>query len=326
MAKKKLRVGLIGAGTNMRRSHVPRIAADGAVELVAVADPVPEAAGQLVAGWDRDIALYDDWRRVLEHDLHAVVISTPHNVHYTQVRAALQSGLHVLVEKPLTISSRHSKALLADAERYDRMLVVAYQRHHMAAYRYARELIRDGRIGRIAGVAGYVTQNDFGRVDWRADPSASGGGMFADTGSHLMAAAMWVTGLEPRTVTAAFDHRDGPVDINGTARVEFTGGVLGTLAAFGDGGRHDERLIVSGSGGSLALDMHEWRFGSFLVNDRPVRIPRRVVDGTPDSSFFGWIRNGGRGYEPPVVAHRVVQLTVAAYRSAELKKPVHIEP
>ncbi len=327
MAIRRLRLGLIGCGQNMLKSHLPRIQADGAVELAAVADPVSEPAERLMADWGSDVPYYADWRRLLaECDLDGVIISTPHDVHYAQARAALAGGVHVLVEKPLTISVRHSKALLELADRNGTMLAVAYQRHHMAPYRYARELIAGGKIGHVGGVVAYVTQSPVARIEWRIDPAAAGGGMFADTGSHLVAAMLWVTGLEPRWVNAVVDRRDEPVDVNTVLQVGFAGDAVGTLAAFGAAGRHDERLAISGSDGSIVLHMHEWKFRSLLVNDEPVVIPKRVGDGTPDRTFFGWIRSGGKGYWPPLAAHRAVQLTAAAYRSADRGRPSRIRP
>lgn len=325
MARKKLRVGLIGCGVNMTRAHVPRAVADGAVGLAAVADPDPAAARRLMAAWGGDVAYHADWAKLLERDdLDAVIISTPHEGHYRQVKAALQSGRHVLVEKPLTIQGRHARELLALAERRDLLLVVSYQRHHMAPFAYARELVQRGRLGRLGGVVGYVTQGTAGRVDWRLDPARAGGGMFADTGSHLVAAALWVTGLAPRAVTAHVDRNGGPVDVNTLVQVQFAGGALGSLSTFGAAGRHDERLAISGSGGSLVIHLHEWRFRSLLLDDEPARVPQRLRDETPDAAFFRWIRNGGRGYEPPRTAYQAVRLTEAAYRAAAERRPVRM--
>lgn len=325
MAKKRIRLALIGCGDNMQSAHVPRIQADGAVDIVALADPNRAAAEQVMATIGAEPAYYADWRRMLAaHEVDAVVISTPHDLHYAQARAGLVAGVHVLVEKPLTISVNHAKRLLALAEGENRMLVVAYQRHFLAPYRYARELIRRGRLGNIEGVVGYVTQGTEARIDWRLVPEESGGGMFADTGSHLVASTLWLTGLAVRWVSAIIDRADEPSDVNMLVQVRFDNGALGQLSTFGAVGRHDERLSIFGTKGTLVMHMHQWRFRSMLLDDEPVAIPRRVVDATPLEAFLAQIRNGGRGYEPATAALAAVRLTAAAYRSAERGEPIRI--
>ena len=109
----------------------------------------------------------------------------------------------------------------------ERALVVAYQRHWMPHFVYARELVRKGALGEIRGVVAYVTQRWVGVGGWRLDPKLAGGGMFMDTGSHLVASLLWVTGLRPRTVSATFDNAGHDVDINGGLAIVFAGNAIG---------------------------------------------------------------------------------------------------
>ncbi|MEE9282245.1 MAG: Gfo/Idh/MocA family oxidoreductase [Myxococcota bacterium] len=325
MAKKKIKLGLIGCGANMTQAHVPRIKADGAVDIVGVADPAGPAAERLMERWGGELPYYADWRQLFRNGaLDAVFISTPHRDHYLQARRALEAGLHVLIEKPLVIAPRHAKALIDLAGRKRRLLVVAYQRHWMAPYVYARELVRTRKLGRVRGVVGYVTQRWGGLGGWRLDPELAGGGMFMDTGSHLVASMLWVTGLEPRLVAATMDNAGQRVDINAVLQLSFANGALGTLNTFGNAGRHDERLAITGSDGSLVIRLHQWRVKSLLVNDEPAKIPARIKSASPDRAFFGWIRNGGKGYEKPAFALQVSRLSEAAYRSAERGAPVRV--
>jgi predicted dehydrogenase len=325
MAKKRIRLGLIGCGGNMRGAHVPRIQADGGVELVCIADPAEEQARALMEKWGRPVAHYADYGRMLrENVLDAVIISSPHSTHYAQARLALERGLHVLVEKPLTISSRHTKALIALAEKQKRFLGVSYQRNFYPPHVYARELVQKGALGELRGVVSYVTQN-WSRVGgWRLVPEFSGGGMFMDTGSHLVASTLWVTGLAPAEVSAFMDDAGRPVDINAVVNVRFEGGAVGTLNTFGNASRHDERIAIHGSEGCIVFHLHQWKIEAVLVNDEPMQIPARIKETSPDGAFFGWIRDGGKGYAPPDFALRVARLSEAAYRSVELKRPVKV--
>ena len=325
MPKKRLSVLLVGAGGNMRNAHVPRIVGDGEVTIAAVAAPVEAAARRLIDKAGGDIPYFEDWRAMLEQTpADGVLISTPHSEHYPQAAAALARGLGVLVEKPMVIAPDDAKRLLALALEKERALVVAYQRHWMPHFVYARELVRSSVIGELRGVVAHVTQNWIGVGGWRLDPTLAGGGMFMDTGSHLVAALLWVTGLRPGTVTATFDNAGRPVDVNGGLTVRFHDGALGTLTTIGNGSRHDERLTLYGSEGSLALHLHQWQVRSMLLNDEPVEPPKRTEPTTPDAAFFHWLRTDSQDYEAPDFALQVARLTEAAYRSAREGKPVEV--
>ena len=315
----------MGAGGNMRNAHLPRILADGAVAIAAVADPVEAAARQLMERAGREIPYFPNWRTMLaKTDADAAMISTPHRDHYSQARACLERGLHTLVEKPLVIKPSHAKRLLALAVEQERALVVAYQRHWMPHFVYARELVRKGALGELRGVVAYVTQRWVGAGGWRLDPELAGGGMFMDTGSHLVASTLWVTGLHPRTVAASFDNVGRDVDVNGGMVIDFAGGAIGTLTTTGDALHHDERLAIAGSEGSLVLHLHQWRVRSMLLNDEPVEPPKRIAADTPDAAFFRWMRHGLKGYETQDFALQVSRLTEAAYRSATEGKPAKV--
>lgn len=325
MSKKKIRLGLIGCGGNMRGAHIPRIQEDGNVDLVCVADPSEDQARALMEKWGKPAVHYADHRRMLrENELDAIFISSPHAMHYEQAKLALERGLHVLCEKPLTISSRHTKALIALSEKTKRFLMVSYQRNYYAPHVYARELVRKGAIGELRGVVSYVTQN-WGRVGgWRIVPELSGGGMFMDTGSHLVASTLWITGLEPAEVSAFMDDVDKPVDLNAVVNVRFKNGAVGTLNTFGNASRHDERLAIHGSEGCIVFHLHQWAIKAVLVNDEPMQIPPRIRETSPDAAFFRWIRGSSRDYEPPDFALQVARLSEAAYKSVQQKKPVKV--
>ena len=309
----------------MRNAHMARIAADGAVEVAGVADPVESQARSLMERWGQDLPYFPDWRRMLvDVDADGVLISTPHREHYPQAKASLERGRHVLVEKPLVIQPGDAERLLALAAQRGLALAVAYQRHWMPHFVYAKELVGCGAVGEIRGVVAYVTQNWLGVGGWRLDPDLAGGGMFMDTGSHLIAAMLWVTGLQPTVVSASFDNVGRSVDVNGGAVVGFSNGAIGTLTTTGNALHHDERLAISGSEGSLVLHLHQWRMRSMLLNDEPVEPPGRIEPSTPDAAFFRWIRNGLRGYEPQDFALQVARLTEAAYRSAHENQPAGV--
>ena len=325
MSKEKIRLGLIGCGGNMQRAHLPRLKADGGVEIIGVADPDESQAEALMEAWGSEVSFYEDYRQLVRNEaLDAMLISSPHALHYEHARLSLQKGLHVLVEKPLTVASRQTKSLINLSDKLKLYLVVAYQRNYMAPHVYARELIRQGELGELRGVVAYVTQN-WGRIrGWRLDPELSGGGMFMDTGSHLVASVLWITGLEPVEVSAFAENAGKAVDTNMVVNVRFKGGGAGTLNTFGNAAHHDERIAIHGSKGCLVFHLHRWQVQSVLLNDKPLDIPPHIQEMTPDQAFFDLIRNDGVGYSPPDFALQVARLSEAAYRSASAKKAVKV--
>ncbi|MYI62929.1 MAG: Gfo/Idh/MocA family oxidoreductase, partial [Gemmatimonadetes bacterium] len=201
----------------------------------------------------------------------------------------------------------------------ERLLVVSYQRHFYPAYAYARELVQKGALGELKGVVAYVTQNWGGR-GWRMVPELAGGGMFMDTGSHLVAAVLWITGLTPVKVSAFMDKRGKRVDMDAVVNARFRGGALGSLSFVGSASRHDERLSIHGDKGTLVFHLHQWEVREVLLNGEPLEVPKRVKEDTPDAAFLRWIRNGGKGYERADFAVAVAKFTEAAYRSVEQKR------
>ena len=284
MAKKKIRVGLIGCGGNMRGAHIPRLKADGRVELVAVADPEEASARQLLEVWGAEAAYYADYRQMIGADaLDGVLISSPHSTHYAQARYALERDLHVLVEKPLTTKARHAQALIDLAAERERVLVVSYQRNFYPAYAYARELVQKGALGELKGVVAYVTQN-WGGKGWRMVPELAGGGMFMDTGSHLVAAVLWITGLTPIKVSAFMDKRGKRVDMDAVVNARFRGGATGVAELYRQ--REPARRAAG----------HPRRRGDLGLSSAPVAGAGGVAEwGAVGGAQAGAGRHAGRG-------------------------------
>lgn len=323
----KIRLGLIGCGGNMRNAHVPRFKNHRGLILAAVCDPFEDALKLIVEKYGSPVPQFTDYKKMLNTvALDAVMISTPHNQHFPQAKLALEKGLHVLIEKPLVIESRHAKALLALSKKKKKILHVSYQRHHLAVYRHLRALIASGAIGAIKSFTGYVTQNWIRAGGWRKDPVQSGGGMFMDTGSHLVAATMFLTGLEPLEVTAAVDFCGQPVDINTGVAIRCKGGALGTLTTLGNALLHDEVMTIHGDKGTLGLHQHQWQIKEIWLNGEPLAIPAKVKGDTPDVSFLNWVAGKDlKSYEPPVYALQVARLSEAVYTSAQKGRPVKVK-
>jgi predicted dehydrogenase len=132
-----IRMGFIGCGGNAR-GHIGRVLEMGECEVVALCD---SSEGSLQAACERyeDVAnlpRFVDYKEMLDSvEMDAVQISTPHTLHFEQIMASLDKGLHVLSEKPMVCTVDHAHQVIAKAEESGKVLMVSYQRHLGAQYR-----------------------------------------------------------------------------------------------------------------------------------------------------------------------------------------------
>lgn len=152
----RVRIAVIGLG-KMGRTCVRVFDEHPLVTVAAVCarrqEPVDEVAAQYrVPG-------YVDYRKMLErNDIDAVVISTPDNAHFDFAQAALDSGRHILVEKPLVTKTAEADALLRLARKKNKKIQVAFNHRWLSAYHMAHASIAAGEIG--TPLVGYARKND----------------------------------------------------------------------------------------------------------------------------------------------------------------------
>ena len=162
--------------------------------------------------------------------------------------AALDKGLHVLTEKPMVCSVDHAHQVIEKAKEVGKILMVSYQRHLGAQYRYVRNQIMAGELGEIQFISALQDQKWYqGTMGlWRQQLALSGGGQLNDSGSHLLDIMLWMTGLEVAEVQAYMEYFESEVDINSALSIRFRGGAMGTVSVVGNsptGGMWELSLI-----------------------------------------------------------------------------------
>ena len=233
-----IRMGFIGCGGNAR-GHIGRVLEMGECEVVALCD---SSEGSLQAACERyeDVAnlpRFVDYKEMLDSvEMDAVQISTPHTLHFEQIMASLDKGLHVLSEKPMVCTVDHAHQVIAKAEESGKVLMVSYQRHLGAQYRYVRNQIMAGELGDIQFVSALQDQAWYrGTMGlWRQQLALSGGGQLNDSGSHLLDIVLWMTGLEVEQVHAYMENFESEVDINSALSLRFRNGALGNVSVVGN--------------------------------------------------------------------------------------------
>jgi predicted dehydrogenase len=324
---RQLRIGFLGAG-GMGNHHARELLRREEARPVAVCDPSDAARerllGTLGAAAESVKAFPDSPGMLASVRMDAVVITTPHTQHGEHVRAYLEAGLHVLVEKPMTTTAKDARELIALAEKYGKTLAIAYQRHGDGKFIKARELVQSGAIGDVRLVHVIIAQDCLDiflpGASWRADPALSGGGHFMDTGSHINDMLLWITGLEPKRVMAFINPEGTLVDVQTAVAVEFTNGAVGNLSYTSMSPEWREEFTFYGTEGVMRLGAGE-----------PLRITRRGEDTilprpaaggkSPLQNFLEAIQGKAEVQAPPICGLRVAQLTEAAYKSAKSGRP-----
>jgi myo-inositol 2-dehydrogenase/D-chiro-inositol 1-dehydrogenase len=140
-----LRVGLIGYGA--RGIHHARvIAANSQASLVAIAAKSEATAAKARQDHPQS-RVPTDYREVLAQELDAVVVVLPSHLHYEVSKAVLQSGRHLLLEKPMAISVVHCEELTALAKDRQRVLAIGHEMRMSSLWGKVKELIDTGAIG-----------------------------------------------------------------------------------------------------------------------------------------------------------------------------------
>ncbi|WP_435157703.1 Gfo/Idh/MocA family protein [Haladaptatus sp. DFWS20] len=331
----KLRVGVIGGGyigTTVGREFEE----DRRSTVVAIADVSElardEAGDMLYVGQG---SRYDDYVDMLDaEELDAVLIGTPHAFHYEQVTTALDRGLHVLCDKPLTIDREHARELAerSDVREGEQVLMVGYQRHLNQAFIRARERWH-GTERTPRFISAEITQNWISRFEdaWRTNPDLSGGGNLYDTGSHLIDAVLWTTELTPTSVQASmkFADEENRVDERAQLTVEFENGSSASISVYSDAPCVREHIHVWDDEGALYLEGRQWepRQLTEIEEDSTTVIP--YMDNRRHESKAGvFIDCIESGKEPPATARdafAVTALTEAAYESARTGERISID-
>lgn len=210
---KKLRVAIIGCGGIATGKHLPSLSVQPQVELVAFCDIVVDRAEQAAAKYGAEGAkVYEDFRKMLEEcDLDVVHVCTPNDSHAEISVAALESGRHVMCEKPMAKTTAQARLMLDAAKRTGKKLSIAYQNRFRSDSLYLKELCENGELGDIyLGKALAVRRRAVPTWGVFLDEEKQGGGPLIDIGTHALDLTLWLMdNYEPKSVTGSVYHKLG---------------------------------------------------------------------------------------------------------------------
>ncbi len=329
----KLRVAFLGCG-GIAGKHTRSLKGMDDVEIVAGADVTAEQVGAFLErnleGYAPAPAVFTDAAKMYsETSPEAVVICTPHTLHYEQGMQALDAGLHVLMEKPMVTNAAHAHELKAKVDETGKVFVIGYNTPCSPNFKYLRDRIREGTFGKLELVNGYLSQNWMRGTagKWRQEPELSGGGQAYDSGAHLMNSLCWSVESDIEEVFAFVDNHGTPVDINSTTSVRFASGVMANITISGNSPGNGSYMVFVFDGGRIEID--GWGGGWIKVfGDDGKQIEEPGIEGeamAPAENFVDAI--AGRDEARTTPANGIVQseLMDAIYESARTGKPARPE-
>lgn len=270
METQPLRYAVIGAG-GIALMHLRDIGAKPAVTIVGIADPADPKAWRVPADYAAVPQFQDAEKMLRETKPDLVSICTPNKFHLPMTLLALQHGAHVVCEKPMAMTVAEAEAMEAARTAAGKLGGINFSYHNVAAFRFARELIAGGELGRLLRVNCVYLQSFLGAPatphSWRNDIALAGFGALGDLGVHMIDGVRFVSGLGYRRVVglaqtlipekpdAAGTLRPVTTDTNAAFLAELDGGVIASFETtqVAPGYGNFFRIEISGERGTVAV-------------------------------------------------------------------------
>lgn len=355
MTDRRLRLGVIGAGSWALASHLPNLARRrDEVEFVAVCRHGIGLLEKVAREYDFRLAS-EDFHDVIGAGIDICVVSSPSGLHYEHAKAALEAGAHVLVEKPVTIDPAQAWELVEIAASRDLHLLCSFGWNYLAMLRSARDLLLSVGIGEIeqlnismSSVTRELLSNRGAYPDADAlfqpeaetwtNPSLSGGGYGQAQLSHALGLALWLTGLRGREAFAFMSTAlDAPVELYDACAMRYSNGAIGTIAGGAahngyDGNKHQLDVRAIGSEGHFYCDLQREMVWLYRPDGQDVRLAVQPgdalynCDGPPNALVDLALGRPVENCSPGELGARTVEILDAIYRSARAGRAVPITP
>jgi len=257
----EVRIGIIGLG-NIGQVHVGNLM-DGKVsrgKLTAVGDAIADKLPDYEA---KGLKTFDSGEALIgSGEIDALIIATPHFQHTTLGIAALEAGLHVMVEKPISAHKADAERLIAAAAaRPDQKFGGMFQLRVEPRYQKIRELVQSGELGELIRVIWIMT--DWFRAEayyqsggWRATWKGEGGGVLLNQCLHQLDALQWIAGMPSkiRSHVGIGKYHDIEVEDDVISYLEFPNGASGAFITSTGETPGSNRFEIAGTKGRVLLE------------------------------------------------------------------------
>ncbi len=342
----KSRIAIIGAGWWGVEVYLPALLENSDAELVAVNRPDQGALDLILAKFGLPRG-YTDYREMLAmEELDAVVITSPHTLHFEHAKASLEAGCHALIDKPMTTSAGDARHLVDVAAENGREIIIPYGWNFKEFATTASDLIADGQIGEMRHVACQMATFTFDLFQgmglkeaedhmfqpqestW-ADPNRAGGYGWGQL-SHALGLLFRLVDLDPAEVYALNTKSRTGVDLTDAAVLTLANGATASLSGSALVPKHCSYQLdirVFGSDGMLLIDMERARMelrrfdkGDLvlkLASDEGQYMAVEPINRLVQVCLGTAARNEATG----TVGRRAIEVLDAMYRSFASGKP-----
>jgi predicted dehydrogenase len=280
-----IRMGVIGIG-GMGNFHL-RSVLGGRIarcKLTAVCDIIEERMNPF-----ENVRKFVDSRDLIRSgEVDAVLIATPHYGHTTIGIDALEQGLHVLVEKPISVHKADAQRLIAAHKGKDQVFVAMFNQRTDPHYQRIKRLVADGELGEIQRMSWIITnwfrpEAYYASGGWRATWKGEGGGVLVNQCPHNLDLLQWICGMPSRVTgfCSLGKYHDIEVEDEVTAYLEYPNGATGVFVT--STGEHpgSNRFEIAGDRGKI---IHEGEAVRFCRNEVATSVFSKETEhafGTP---------------------------------------------
>lgn len=257
---KNVRLGIIGMG-NMGQSHADKIVSGKVpgLELAAVADQDAERLSKYP-----DVAHFSDGLELIRSgstSVDAVLIATPHYSHTTLGVAALEAGIHTLVEKPISVHKEDCEQLIAAWQNKDVVFSAMFNQRTDPTYCKVKQLIESGELGAVQRINWsitnwYRTESYYTSGGWRATWGGEGGGVLLNQCPHNLDLLQWMFGMPSKVTANCQFGRFHNIEVEDavTAILEYSDGTTGVFVTTTGEAPGTNRLEVACDRGKVVVE------------------------------------------------------------------------
>ncbi len=297
---RKLRMGMVGGGTDAFIGAIHRLAAlmDNHIELVcgcfSIDPEISKTSGKQY--FIPDERVYENYQEMFEKEaklpegerMDFVTIVTPNHVHFDPAIMALDNGFHVVLDKPITFTLEEALNLKEKLDETGLTFALTHTYSGYPAVKHAKKMVADGDFGKIRKVfveypQGWLSSKleDTGnpQASWRTDPKRSGkAGCMGDIGTHAHHLAEYITGLKVTELCAELNAfvSNRLLDDDGAALLRFDNGAKGVLIATQVAAGEENAIRIRVYGDKGGLDWQQMEPNTLTVRwlDKPAQIYR----------------------------------------------------
>ncbi len=293
-------IGIVGCGM-IANFHANAIKDAKGAQLVGVAGRRPEAVSEFAT--KHDVEGFESIESMLaDPRIQAVSVCTPSGAHLDPAVAAAEAGKHVIVEKPLEVTTERCDQIISACEKAGVRLAVTFQSRFHQSSQLMKKAVDAGRFGKITLGDAYVkwfrSQEYYDSGAWRGTWKLDGGGALMNQAIHSVDLLLWLMGdvEEISAMVATMTHERIEVEDVAVANLKFKNGALGVIEATTTAFPGSlKRIEISGSGGTAVLeeeDIIQWDFSKETPEDQTVR-----------ETMVGKTQTGGGAADPASIGH-----------------------